>query len=309
MNISLNKSRMLSVILIVVLLAASLPQAALSATTKEVTVTHYRLDTGVVFMWKNSAGAWQTVNGRTWTPGGTYTHDRSFSLPANAKNVKVSKYNGSNFTFGSGGYYEDASGTKAYNWNPTAYASDKDTYGNSYHNRSANIGSLSGADTYIPQNGGITVTYTATYSDGKKYDVKDMLQKGKGNEVLALLGGNVDPAITAFMEISDFSANVEGYLWFLPIVIQYDLTEQVEVADDILDAILELPKTARVDEAYAAKDISEIGGDLTVKNAELMKRVKGESTAWSPVVTWPGKCKGQNTGGREDEKANKPCEL
>ncbi|MDR2089829.1 MAG: hypothetical protein LBP73_10825 [Clostridiales Family XIII bacterium] len=300
MNISFTKGRTLSAILILALLFSLLPQTAFSATTEK-TTTYYRLDTGVTFLWKNSAGAWQ----KGWAPGGTQSYGAAFELPRNARNVKVYTYSGSNFDFEK---------PQVYLWNPTAYTeSGRSDYNRNYNNHRANPFSVSGAETYIPANGRLTVTYTATFAESTAYNVKNMLKEDGGKQkIYALLGSPTQELIEA-MNLLDpaseqYSPNVEGYLWFLPVIFEYELTERIEIPDDTLDAILDLPASAKLGDAYTAADISEVGADLTVRAAELHMREVGK-TAWSPVATWPGRGRGQNSGGRKSEKAKRTGEF
>jgi hypothetical protein len=280
-----------------------------AAATKEINTTYYRLDTGVTFLWKNSAGVWQ----KGWEPGGAQVYSVAFSIPKNAKNVRVDRYNKSNFVFGSGGQYADGEGDgrKVYNWNPTAYAYNQNSYDDAYNDHSASPLSVSGADSYNPANGRLTVTYTATFSKSRGIDVKEALTNEKKDYIYGLLGSPSQELIDA-MNLLDphsqsFSQNVEGYLWFLPIVIRYDLTEQTEIPDDAFDAALSLPVTAMVGESYTAADVSVLGGDVSVKNAELNKHY-GDGK-WEPVATWPGRGAGQNSGGKKNETANSDGEI
>ncbi|MDR2770475.1 MAG: hypothetical protein LBB57_00395 [Clostridiales Family XIII bacterium] len=293
--------RILPVGLIFALVLALLPQAALSASTRGVTTTYFRLDTGVTFLWKHSNGVWQ----KGWEPGSTQTYGTQLTLPKDAKNVKLYKYSGGNFIFDN---------PSIYLWNPTAYATGKDDYEKNYYAHSANPLTVTGADSYTPASGKLTVTYTATFSDPKNrgIDVKDILADGKKDYIYGLLGSPSQEVIDA-MNLLDpssesYSPNVEGCLWFLPVVIQYDLTEKVEIPDDILDAILDLPRSARVGETYTAADISVVGADLSVDTATLKMREVGK-IPWNPVITWPGRGKGQNSGGKKSEKATRPGEF
>jgi hypothetical protein len=288
---------------------ALLPHMPAAAATKEISTTYYRLDTGVTFLWKNSAGVWQ----KGWEPGGSYVYSAAFSIPRNAKNVRVDRYNKSNFVFGPGGQYADGEGDgrKVYNWNPTAYAHDKSDYDANYDKYSASPLSVSGADSYNPANGGLTVTYTATFSKSRGIDVKEALTNEKKDYIYGLLGSPSRELIDA-MNLLDpqsqsFSPNVEGYLWFLPIVIRYDLTEKTEIPDDAFEAALSLPATARIGESYTVADVSVVGGDATVVNAEL-NRHYGDGK-WEPAAIWPGRGKGQNSGGKKSETASRPGEI
>ncbi|MDR2133216.1 MAG: hypothetical protein LBP30_07725 [Clostridiales Family XIII bacterium] len=287
------KTRLLSMALVFAMILSPLPQAAFSATTK--TATHYILDTGVNFLWSNSSGAWVTNGG--WSPGSTQRFDYGFSLPGGAKNVKVYNYDGGNFSF-------DKPGT--HHWKMTSVASGRDDYNLNYYKYRATPVTLS--HSYAESSGALKVNYTVTFPRDNAYDVKEKLEKGHKQTVYNLLGNPPPPEISSFIDETDgnFGAKVEGLLWFVPIIIQYDVAETTP--DDTLEAILDLPKSAKVGDTYTARDVSEVGADLTVKLAELDVREVAVA-ARNPVATWPGRGKGQNSGGKKDEKAVKACQL
>jgi len=204
-----------------------------SALVTEQRVTHYRLDTGVIFLWKNSAGTWQ--NGLQ--PGGSHSFYTQFQVGKNMENVKVYPYL-SSASKNQQGYF--AFSGDNYHWNKTKTASDKSNYDQKYYAFSTYPRQVSGAQTYSAVSGNMTVTYQLTFKahDGENYDLKRKLAEpgGKGKQEVLDLLGTPNQEIVEKMNLLDpasesYSANVEGYLFFLPIIIQYDEVTLVEIPE------------------------------------------------------------------------------
>jgi len=202
--------------------------------TKYMTTTYYRLDTGVIFLWKNSAGAWQY--GRE--PGGNDHFSSNLILPENAESVTVKAYD-SDAVYGEYGYFPFKATSKINSsciiWNTTKVAGNKDDYDTYYNTYAAYP--LSASGDYTSLNGKLEITYNATFSayGGRDYDVKERLANGLKQEIIDLLG-SPSPEITEAMDLmnpesENYNSNVEGYLYFLPVVIKYDITEAVEIGD------------------------------------------------------------------------------
>lgn len=197
-------------------------------TQQQVTVTHYRLDTGVIFLWKSSSGVWQ--NG--WSPGSSKSWNGSFNIGLGKKNVKVYPYTEDNFHFNN---------TNQYHWNSNTFTTNKIQYDTNYSNFSTFPLQVAGANTYQESNGKLTVTYNATFMarGGSIFNVKDELRKpgGAGKQYLIDLLGNPSQDIIDKMNLLDpnsesYSSNVEGYLFFIPIIIQYDELTKVEIPEE-----------------------------------------------------------------------------
>ena len=96
-----------------------------------VTTTYYRLDTGVIFLWKNSAGVWQY--GRE--PGGSDTFSTSISIPKDAENVTAAAYD-QDADYGEVGYFPfkatDKMEDSSIIWNETDIADNKYEYDDNY---------------------------------------------------------------------------------------------------------------------------------------------------------------------------------
>lgn len=195
---------------------------------KEVTVTNYRLDTGVIFLWKSSSGTWQ--NG--WSPGSSKSWSGSLNIGSNRKNVKVYPYTEDNFRFNQ---------PDQYHWNSNTLTSNKIQYDINYFRFSAFPLQVTGANTYHEGSGNLTVTYNATFvpRNGIPFNVKEELGKsgGVGKQYLIDLLDNPGQDILDKMNLMDpsnenYSSNVEGYLYFIPIIIQYDETRMVDSTEE-----------------------------------------------------------------------------
>ncbi len=219
-------------ILCAVLILCACSFAGAFAETVTTTSTYHRLDTGVMFLWSNSAGVWQ--NGLA--PGDTAELSRVFSLPAQAKNVKVAAYNPEASEGGSG--YFDFRGGKYYAYNVTASSTSGDAYNTNYYAYACNPLRVSGADTYDPNTGNIDVSYTMTFRAawGQPYNLKAKLAAGEKKEIYALLG-NPSADISEKMNLLDpasetYNPEVEGYMFFIPIVLSYDMVETTEQTEE-----------------------------------------------------------------------------
>ncbi|MDR3294617.1 MAG: hypothetical protein LBT26_02140 [Clostridiales Family XIII bacterium] len=301
------RTRILSALIALSLILSLAPQAALGATTKEVITTHYRLDTGVTFLWKNSAGTWQ--NG--WNPGSTHSWSTTFNIGAGMRNVKVYKY----IPYASSktqGFFDFDN--ELYHWNQTRFATDEKSYSDNYFAFAANTFSVSGENTYSSGSGNLTVSYgnvTFAVKDGSPYNVKKKLADGNKQDIFDLLGNPSQEVIDA-MNLMDpasqsFSLNVEGYLYFTPVILQYDAVTVETVRDDALEARLSLPSSAEAGETYTAADDSLIGADLSVATASLEKHY-GDGK-WAPVVSWSGRGNGKNSGGSKKETEQNACTV
>ncbi len=248
------------------------------AATKEVEVTHYRLDTGSIFIWCNSSGAWQSGK----QPNGPYTYQASINIGKGKKEPKITAYNKKNFDF------EDS---KYYTWYSTKKADDKIAYDFNYWNDGAKINSAS--VTGYDKNTGIlsfTVNTTLTANDKIPYDVVETLSGINGKqEILDLLGGSANKELEGFMNDSNFGGKVEGQLYFVPTVISWKETEIQEVEDTPipleLDATLGLPSQAAAGENYDAEDETILPEGGKFKSSTLERN---DGSGWAFVSGWNG---------------------
>ena len=178
--------------------------------------TRYRLDTGVIFVWKNSAGAWQKGQpGKDFNSGYTISL-ANYVLPNDIYDVKVYPYNPDEFSFN----------TNDFQWYTTVYANNQEQYNTRYYiSSSNNIKNI--VPYYNNQTGTLQVTYTANLiAVDKLFDVKETLNIPGGEQVIydymGLTPQTAPPDLkNALGAIKSFHSNVEGYLYFVPTIIEY----------------------------------------------------------------------------------------
>jgi hypothetical protein len=161
----------------------------------------------------------------------------------------------------------------------------------------------------------ISFTYTAKLKSTRALEVVEYGILGNDQEIYQLFGGKAaleadQPEIAEAIETA-LKAGREGtagtnklYLVFCPNVIAYK--KYITVGD--LEAKLDLPKTVKQGEIYAASDASSIDGGLTVEQAVLQKHY-GDGD-WETVAEWNGPgLPGSNTKGSANESCDEICTV
>ena len=199
--------------------------------------TYYQLDTGVIFIWKHSNGTWQYGK----SPGSSFTSGFTLNI-ANGKDkdaikdVKVYPYTPA-FSFS----------TQNFSYNSTDFSKNQNQYNNEYFKNGVASVSVK-SNRYDAKTGSLSVSYDAQLmsvqtkierdmaiangQDASKinvdFNVKRLLQIDKvegAKEVYARMGytpDTVPPEIKKATEsLTSFSPNVEGYLYFVPLIIEY----------------------------------------------------------------------------------------
>ncbi len=216
--------RLVFLLLILMLL---IPSTALASSGgSETYETHYRLDTGVIFIWKNSAGVWQ--DGK---PGEDYTSGYTINV-AGAMNtdtiydIKVYPYNPKTFSFENDNFL----------WFTTVYATDQDEYDRNYYNRACDYIEIKSKDViYNNQTGNLQVTYTANLTPViERLDVKNTLKSPGGEQIIYdYMGLTPETAPSKFKAaletVKTFHDNVEGYLYFVPTIIEYKVKKTIDI--------------------------------------------------------------------------------
>ena len=214
--------KLLSVILALALMASS---SVVFAETPTAPVTKTELRTGVVFAWKNSAGLWQ----KGIQAGGIYNSTAPTTVDLKAlypnctfRNISIKPYTG-----------ESLDGV---DWYPNQFANDRDSY-TEFYSRNA-VSGLSIQNQSNPATGTMSYTYSGQLAaqDGGAIDVKWMLGQGGIDEIYAMLGYTAATAPaeykTAMEELypkGGQSSNVEGYLYFVPILRSYEVVPAARV--------------------------------------------------------------------------------
>ncbi len=274
-----------------------------SALTVEKTTRYYSLDTGVTFLWCNSSGVWQ--NGLKYGDTTTqHSMSHKWNLPSGAKVVSSGKYNKS-ATKGQCGYFpfQNAASDETALWSKTSYGKTKAAYDENYVAYSAdmNVTSSDGANP---------VTYGMSFPS-KAYNLKKMLSEGQKQKVYDLLGTPSQDMIDK-MNLLDpssesYNAKVQGYMYFTPTVIEYTITESIELGD--LAADLSLDSSAKQGESYTVADASILSPEIYAVSAVLEKSY--DKSTWESVVTWKGSSakKGKHTGGSVTQTESNVCTV
>lgn len=272
-----------------------------SALTSEKTTRYYQLDTGVTFLWCNSAGVWQ--NGFIY--GDTKTqHKMSYkwNLPSSAQIVSSGKYD-PEAEKGQRGYFpfKDTDADEVALWAEPLYGRNKADYDREYASHAAEM-------KVIGEDGDNPVKYNMSFPR-RAYDIKRMLEEGEKEKLYELLG-NPSQDIIDKMNLLDrssetYNPNVKGYMYFTPTVIEYTLTETIELGD--LTAGLAMPSSARPGENYVVADASVLSPEIYAESAVLEKS-SDVMADWKYVTEWQGSSdkKGRNTEGSIEESESQP---
>lgn len=264
------------------------------AVTVEQTVTKYHLDIGAQQVW----GMGKTLETAVWdngvARGGSTSIIAELEFPREIKNVKAFPYSSTLFKWG-----EDE-----YTFNGNGYLTRKKDFDENYLKYTSTL------ITNIKANSSgkkVNLNYNAVLASLIDFNLKEELNKGNLGKILELMGGeNVVkskyPDIYkklldgAYQTMKD---NIYGFMYFTPVIIQYDVTEQIEIGD--LEAKLGLPLSANTGEEYTIEDKSMLSNNLTVAKALLEERV---GSKYFQICTWNGTDrKGENTGGSTKQKS------
>lgn len=204
-------------VIIVLSLIASVSIGFADALDSPIQKTELR--TGVIFAWKNTAGIWQ----KGIEPEAVYNNAEPTTVDlkqlypnCTIRAIAVNPYNGESL--------------ERVDWYPNQIAVDTESYQRFYlrnavmdllpHNQSDEI------------NGVMSYTYsgTLTAQDGAAVDVKYYLAQGMADEVYSMLGvtresapTDIKRAMEELYPVGGQSANVEGYLYFVPILRSYEI--------------------------------------------------------------------------------------
>jgi hypothetical protein len=187
--------------------------------------THYFLDTGVIFIWKHSNGTWQ----KNIKPNDIYKGEYNLTLMniPHGREIKA----------------EDIQLVDVKVYNPNLYSFDQENFRRWINPKALN--EIEYISRFIPHTsnniritdksyssttGKVSVKYEAELvAIEQAYDVKNTIEQIAPQEVYEYLGGEEKvsremPEIKKAIEIlkpSKFSSNVEGYMYFVPTVIEY----------------------------------------------------------------------------------------
>ncbi len=204
-------------------LAIILPGFPVHAATG--TVTHYELRTGVVFAWCNSSGVWQKgiEAGKVYNKPTTTIYDIGALYPKETvENVKTYPYT-LDFDFSKLGD----------TWNKNQFANDRATYNENYYGQAAT--GIKMSDNWNQKTGKLEYTYSGTLTaiNGNPIDVKYFLRYGQVDTIYAMMGytadtvpGDIKTAMDGLYPKAGQSDKVQGFLYFVPFIIQYDVVPE-----------------------------------------------------------------------------------
>lgn len=250
-------------------------------------VTKYHLDLGVIHIW----GTGENKNDATYQDGLKYGTSKPFtaslSFPEEIKRVDAA-YVLNSSTFQWNNY-------PTYTFNDTAYLTDKKSFDESYSDYVSNSISyikptLSGTHT-------INLSYTALLKSKYDYNLSEKLNMGGYDTIIALLGGEgkVKPNLQAKLEDGrdhKIAPGVFGFMFFVPIVIQYTVLEAVEIPIGGFIADLDVPASAKPGERFTVTDKSFFGTPNQFACTKLYYSVNGGTE--KQVTGWKGTSLGES---------------
>lgn len=306
-NLIIRKSISIFLITTLILSGFFITPAKAHATMVEKTVTKYHLDIGAQHIW----GHGTSIDTATWDhpKGGTITvPTQTITFPQNVSNVKVYPYltNQDKFKWGEDGY----------TFNSNGYLNGKDDFNKNYKNYISNsISNIKSSSS----GSNVSFSYTATLASYEDFDLKERLKDGDLPFVLEVLGGEdsvkyTQPTVYDRLiagSNNQLADDVYGFMYFTPVIIQYDVTEMVEVEDpkpEEIDADLDTLATAKTGDTFTVSDATRVGLETILKSSTLYRSI--DNADWEKIATWNGNGqKGQNTGGKIAQSFSDVCTV
>ncbi len=269
------------------------------AMTVEKTVTKYHLDIGVQQIWGVADDKGNVMWDDNIGLGSDMTVSTSITFPQPVFNVEVYEYSPSKFKWSQEGYSCNIGNKKTYD----------DLYA-PYTSKQIKVTSKGGSGSTV------SFSHKALMQSDLLYNLADMLNQKRINEVFDLMdreNGEVGVKKN-FPELYDkmnagrngVDSHVRAFMFFTPVIIQYDVKETVEIGD--FEPNLDLPVSAKQGDKYSVSDATILDKSITIDHAVLEKHYGDGS--WQHVANWPGPGKpGMNTGGRVEESSDHPCTI
>lgn len=279
--------RSINILLILAMLFTSifpLVNQAYAITTYQ-KVTKYHLDIGAQHIWgtadSNGNITWQNGNEK----GGTIDASTTISFSEDISNVKVYPLTSSNFKWG----------TPNYSFNGTNYLTDQASYRDNYAPYASNsVNNI----TYSSSGKDVSFSYTAALDSITDFDLKKRLNSGGFQEIIDILGGtdnvkNYYPSVYSRLEAgaNGVASNVYGFMYFVPIVIQYDVIEAVEIPVGDFSPGLDVPDSAKQGETFPVTDTTAFDKPEEFAFSELSYNINGGTEV--KVTNWKGTTLGE----------------
>ena len=108
----------------------------------------------------------------------------------------------------------------------------------------------------------VCLSYTALLESAKDFDLKARLNTGGLNYIFDLMGGasavqeHYPDIYNRLIEGAEngIADNVYGFLYFTPVVIEYDVIEEIPIEIDDFIADLDVPDSAKPGDTFTVKD-------------------------------------------------------
>ncbi|HHU16986.1 MAG TPA: hypothetical protein GXZ70_01995, partial [Clostridiales bacterium] len=282
----INKNIIAILICALVLTGLFLYPCEAHAMTVEKKVTKYHLDIGAQHIWGTGSSletaVWENGNNK----GGPIYVSVSLDFPKEVSNVRAYPLTSSIFKWGIEGY----------SFNATPYLHNGDDFDDNYKPFSStsiyNVNCTSIGNK-------VNLSYTALLESAKDFDLKARLNTGGLNYIFDLMGGasavqeHYPDIYNRLIEGAEngIADNVYGFLYFTPVVIEYDVIEEVPIEIDDFIADLDVPDSAKPGDTFTVKDTSVFGTPNQFALTELTYKVNLGSD--SNVAGWRGDSLGE----------------
>ncbi len=262
------------------------------------TVTKYHLDMGVIHIWgvedEDGTIEWQNDLAYDTKPDEPFT--ASLTFPDKISKV-VDAYVLEEDEF----EWTDQTGVYTFN-DVKNYLTDKDSYGANYKPYMSS--SITSIDYEQDGNYTVDLSYKAKLKGYKKdYDLADQLNMENFEDIINLLGGksSVPSDLYEILEEGEdgVASNVKGYMFFIPIVVEYQTVEKVHLDVGEFQAGLDVPEKALVGETFNVTDQSLFGDEAEFAETQLRYCVDKGST--KTVSGWVGDTLGETIEQSFDE--------
>ena len=284
----------ISILLAVSLILCSLPffyQTDALETYR--TVTKYHLDMGVIHIWSNdNGGTWQ--NGLDYEE--KYNFEASLTFPDKIQKV-VGAYVLDEHEFN----WNDPTGIYTFN-DVTDRLEDEGSYTDNYKPYMSS--SINSIKPVLEGNHTVNLSYKAKLEGYKEdYNLSTQLNMGKFDDIINLLGGKASVKQDLYDKLEDgqdgVGAGVVGYMFFVPIVIEYQTIEKVVFEPGEFEAHLDAPKTVLIGESFHVIDQSLFGDESEFAETQLRYCIDDGST--KTVSGWVGDSLGETIEQSFDE--------
>lgn len=291
----IRKSMFILLIITLILSGFFITPNQVNALVIEKMVTKYHLDIGVEQIWGTEDKYGNIIWDDGVGPEGKMTTSKSIPFTKEVYNIKAYPYNASKFNWKDTEHYTSNVGSEPYyKDNYAKYASTTMTVNNP--SSSGNV---------------VSFSYNAKMSSASEYNLTQKLNDEGINQVFRLMAGpySTDPEGDVKKGFPDLynklnkgrngvDPKVHAYMYFTPVIIQYDVKEKVEISDPDPESIiadLDVPKEAKMNETFNVLDACRVGEKTELDYAQVYRTVGND--AKELIATWEGTgVKGQNTG-------------